>query len=151
MSAETPQWDHGRYMLEGQSEFAVTVDGNISRLHLVSFPSEVQEEEIDELEKQRGLRGVTQAEWKAFVETYSEALRTAQFSIALMHTGQMTSYDRFPQTIIFNPGGSGPDYIQNWTQAVWSPDTAFMFAERTEPIKEISPFEELIREIRFSR
>lgn len=132
MTKESPQWDHGRHTIDGKTVFVVEQNGNISRLHLVSFPKEVEEEQIRDLMKKRVLRGVTQDEWKVFIRTTpKQTLKSADFDIALMFTGQRDDSEaEFQATMVYDHDTGHMEMISNWTQRYWEPDTGFLFAEK---------------------
>lgn len=132
MVIEAPKWNYGRHLIDGKSVFEVGRGRKKSRLHLVSFPADVEEDQIRELVEQRQLRGVSQAEWRAFVQT--TPLRGIDFNIALMFTGQLDDSEaRFPATMVYSPSLGEMRVVSNWTQPLWNKDHAFLFAEK--PVK----------------
>ena len=46
-----------------------------------------------------------------------------------MFTGQVTSYDRLSQTIIYE-AQKDRRFVEDWLHQDWSPDFAFLFAEK---------------------
>lgn len=119
------------HLIGGTSEFEVTLeDGSTSKLHLLSFPRPMEEKEIGKVERQRNLRGVTQEEWNKLVGKLGEELQTSDFNIALMHTGLRDEYDRFQQTLCYEPRSNKIELVKNWSRAFWGTNFAFLFAEK---------------------
>jgi len=123
-------WDHGPHKIGGQNKFEVSVNEGSSTLHLVSFNSVAYCLDILDFVRAKNLHGLTSAEFKAFVEQVSkDDLHNRSFKIALMFTGQVTSYDRLSQTIIYE-AQKDRRFVEDWLHQDWSPDFAFLFAEK---------------------
>ncbi len=105
------------------------------KLKLLHFGQEVQQEEIRAEYKRQNLRGLTQDEWKLFVENHTDQLPEDARNgwVALMYTGQRGDWNKggFPETVCYNHQTNTIEIIPNWAKRYWETDFWFLFAEKS--------------------